>query len=282
LGCFPLSILAIDTMIRRKSISAAEPDASFLMLITFWVVIVLFTIVKSKIVHYSSLCYFPIAWLAAEWLVALFDGKIIVAKWQRIAFWFIGIILCLPPALFVLLITYKQQLIPYIKDAFVVANLQADVHFTGIEWTISLFYLGTLVLFFYQITRNAKIAWLSFLSGTTIYLFLVLVGFMGRVEQITQNAVIEWEKELKGKPVYVITYNYKSYAHLFYQDLQPRFAALPQESYTWKDEFIHAKHELDTYIFVQSTEENSLLKNKGLIRLEEKNGFVKYLKPAGK
>jgi hypothetical protein len=35
------------------------------MVILFWVVLILFSIVKTKIVHYSSLCYFPLTYLAA-------------------------------------------------------------------------------------------------------------------------------------------------------------------------------------------------------------------------
>ncbi len=38
------------------------------MLILFWVVLILFTIVKTKIVHYSSLCYFPLTFIGAWWL----------------------------------------------------------------------------------------------------------------------------------------------------------------------------------------------------------------------
>ena len=35
------------------------------MMVSFWVVLILFSIVRTKIIHYSSFCYFPLTYLAA-------------------------------------------------------------------------------------------------------------------------------------------------------------------------------------------------------------------------
>jgi len=44
------------------------------MLVLFWVVLILFSMVQSKIVHYSSLCYFPLTYLAALYLKNVFQN----------------------------------------------------------------------------------------------------------------------------------------------------------------------------------------------------------------
>ena len=51
------------------------------MLILFWVVLILFSVVQSKIVHYSSLCYFPLTYLAALTLMQLEERKIQFSIW---------------------------------------------------------------------------------------------------------------------------------------------------------------------------------------------------------
>ena len=45
------------------------------MRILFWVVLILFTIVSTKIVHYSSLAYFPLSYLASVEIQKLQFGK---------------------------------------------------------------------------------------------------------------------------------------------------------------------------------------------------------------
>jgi 4-amino-4-deoxy-L-arabinose transferase-like glycosyltransferase len=63
-GCFPMSIIALPQLFKS---TRNESDADFRrwMLLLFWVVMILFSIVKTKIVHYSSLTYFPLSFLAA-------------------------------------------------------------------------------------------------------------------------------------------------------------------------------------------------------------------------
>src|SRR5450759_3116350 len=63
LGCFPISVLALPVFF-RKDAGSGDKGKYFLrwMLILFWVVMILFSVVKTKIVHYSSLAYFPLSY----------------------------------------------------------------------------------------------------------------------------------------------------------------------------------------------------------------------------
>lgn len=67
-GCFPMSFLALPAF--RSKVNATPTLYNFRtwMLCLFWVVMVLFTIVATKIVHYTSIVYIPLAFLAASFL----------------------------------------------------------------------------------------------------------------------------------------------------------------------------------------------------------------------
>src|SRR6185503_5291082 len=73
LGCFPASVFAIPSFFKTKTNSRYDKDFRTWMLILFWVVTILFTIVQSRIIHYSSLAWFPVTFLAAYSFY----------KWQR-------------------------------------------------------------------------------------------------------------------------------------------------------------------------------------------------------
>ena len=75
LGVFPTALLAIPMLVRKDKGNAFQDMYSGWMQILFWVVIILFTVVKTKIVHYSSLCYFPLSFLAALYINGLIERK---------------------------------------------------------------------------------------------------------------------------------------------------------------------------------------------------------------
>ena len=65
LGCFPMSVLALGSF--NKTTTSGNPLAKWMMVL-FWVVMILFTIVTTKIVHYSSMAYLPLSYLAALYI----------------------------------------------------------------------------------------------------------------------------------------------------------------------------------------------------------------------
>ena len=73
LGCFPMSILALPAL--KKQQFTIKYDFTLWMRILFWVVLLLFTIVKTKIVHYSSMTYLPLSFLATSVIFALSQNE---------------------------------------------------------------------------------------------------------------------------------------------------------------------------------------------------------------
>ena len=98
------------------------------MLILFWVVLILFSIVKTKIVHYSSLCYFPLTFLAALQLERLWNGGK-STQWSRLLMGGIGTLFAVVTLVLPYLGIHPERIALLLKnDAFAEANLMANVH----------------------------------------------------------------------------------------------------------------------------------------------------------
>lgn len=65
IGCFPASVFAIPSFFKTSGSHTFEKDFKKWMLIIFWVVMILFSITQSRIIHYSSMAWFPVTFLAA-------------------------------------------------------------------------------------------------------------------------------------------------------------------------------------------------------------------------
>ena len=126
LGCFPASIFAIRGFKTHSKEDASAAHFKKWMVILFAVVLILFSLVKTKIVHYSSLCYFPLSFIAAYSVEKIIRGEITWKKWMG---WLIGIIgitigliISLPP----FVDWNKEKIIAsnIIKDDFAIENLK--------------------------------------------------------------------------------------------------------------------------------------------------------------
>lgn len=221
IGCFPASLFLFQYS--RKRVTENEPSRDFTrwMWILFWVVLILFSMVKTKIVHYSSLCYFPLTYLAAVQLYRLGNDEDVIKKGVKIMLLTIGSLLAIVIAALPLVGMNKEKLIPYIADPFAVGNFQADVpwHWTESIWGI-LYLVGIWVccLFMRRHFRKSMIA-LCLLQIMIIQ--VTVLHFTPKIEAFSQRAAVDFFKSLQGKDVYVQVLDYKSYAHLFYSQKQP-------------------------------------------------------------
>lgn len=213
-GCFPMSIFAFPLFRARKF--ATHLNFTQWMMILFWVVMVLFTIVKTKIVHYSSMCWLPLSFCAAYYLTRLMENP---GTRKKSAYVFLGggllfsLILTLVP----LLGYYRAQLIPYIKDKFAVACMQLEVDWHPWLAVWGILFAAGIIIGFSMLRKNRIpqfIMWQSILTGVTLFAFLLTV--VPKIEQHSQRPAIDFYREMEGKSVYVWPLGFKSYAHWYY------------------------------------------------------------------
>jgi 4-amino-4-deoxy-L-arabinose transferase-like glycosyltransferase len=283
LGCFPASIFLLRSLYRQPHEKNYQADYKRWMLILFWVVLILFTIVKSKIVHYSSMCYYPMSYLAALVVWQISQGQIAYRAWMGRMLFAIGGIWILTVVLTPIVGLHIEWLKPLLAaDPFAQANLNAQVPWTGWEGLSGIFLLGIIVLSVrYFKSQEAFQGFLLLFGGTAVFLTLVLILYIGKIEGITQRASIEFLKTLRGKPCYVLTIGYKSYAQLFYAAPSPDDKPLYEDPDQWREYLLKGETDREVYILTKNTTEKDLLAwgLPDIQRLYEKNGFVFYKRP---
>lgn len=222
IGCFPISILAIPSFTRK--VQGDHDKLSFWMKITFWVVMILFSIVTTKIVHYSSMAYLPLSYLAALYINHLTASDKALPKWQSLWILIQGLLIALLLTAVPLLIQNKDLWIHLVEDAFAKENISAAVRGNGAEWLVGLAYAIIILIAFNKLRTQLRTGVRLLALGTAVTIFLTMPLIVPLIESISQRSAIEFFKSFQGEKVYLETYGYKSYAHYFYGRTQPNFA----------------------------------------------------------
>ncbi|MDX2195050.1 MAG: glycosyltransferase family 39 protein [Cytophagales bacterium] len=218
IGCFPASIFAMGALARIDHDYERKQRFITWMRLLFWIALIIFSIVKTKIVHYSSVCYFPITFLAALYLSSKQDKK---QTFVYIVLAFTGILLALAIATTPYVLRLKEYIIPYIKDPFAVQMLlDAPPHFTGWESVVALFTVFGIL--YYLLSKYRYKAWVLF-GYCIITLQLVFYLYIPKIERIVQGNMIDYFKQHADKDVYVTVLGFKSFAQYFYTKRQPDY-----------------------------------------------------------
>lgn len=233
-GVTPASILAISTF--RRSILAQEPESRNKglfrwMMVSFWVVLILFSIVRTKIIHYSSFCWFPLTYLAAWAVSRMMDGKLRFTAWHKTGLIGIAAAYGLILTAFTLLDRFKQYIIPYVKDPFAVSCMEAEAAWRGFEPVIGLLLLGTTVGFCVLFGWRRQLRHFLLLgAGNLVFLLTVLFCAVPEAEKYSQASAIDFYEERQGEDCYVQPAYFKSYAQYFYTRRQPENSC---EDFQW-------------------------------------------------
>ncbi|MBD0278680.1 MAG: glycosyltransferase family 39 protein [Flavisolibacter sp.] len=272
-GVFPASVFAVRSFFRMpKEERRYQRDFGLWMRILFWVVLILFTIVKSKIVHYSSMCYFPMTFLAALTIDKIISKKIRFSKEMKAGLWIIGgiyILACLSLPVIGKNIESLKTL--FQKDKFALANLQANVSWTWGHLVPGLFLLLVLVYGMNQFRKQKwQVGFVSLFGGTALFIMLAIIFFINNIESYSQRAAIEFAEARIGEDCYVVTEGYKSYVQLFYTRKQP-----PANPKSYDKEWLYTGAiDKPVYVITKVTKLDQLAPYPEFKKIGEKNGFV--------
>lgn len=230
IGCFPASFFSLAGFRNQE----AEGDRRAFhrwMTLLFWVVLILFSIVRTKIIHYSSLCYLPLTFLAAYAVDRLLQTNKPMNRLLLAAMTLFGLLMGSLLTLVPLIDRFKAKLLPYIRDPFAVANLRQQVSWQGWEFLVGAAFLVVLLISVWMQIRGNLLAGTRVLTLGFAFLFSLYLFVVGpRIEQYTQGGEIALFQSLQGKKVYVQTLGYKSYAQYYYTRAQkpanPRYTDL--------------------------------------------------------
>lgn len=209
LGCLPSSIF----LFRKKLYKEAWINLfSKIMIVCGLLVLILFSIVQTKIVHYSSMAYFPISFLSA---ISIYRYG--VNKRQLGIIFFISILLCIAITLIPFLgmnIDSIKDLIPD-KQTILQLNYPVKWSYLGCFGGIGLFIM--FYFLFKLLRRKYQVGFI--MIPLCILTFMIL--FAPKIERYTQGALIDFCEEKKGENIDILTLYLKSYAIYFYQDKKP-------------------------------------------------------------
>ena len=215
IGCFPISVIALPVLFGKSH--EMNKDFLRLMKILFWTVMILFSITTTKIVHYSSLTYFPLSFMAACYLDLLIADKHKMRIPLLVLIACMGFVFSFLLAALPYVANHHELILPYLKDPYAAASLNVNVHWSGFESLIGILYFIAVilaVLFFYQ--RKNQVAILFLFYSTAICLFIYLLAVVPKIEKYSQGPAIDFYESLQGKDVYVWPIGFKSYAQYFY------------------------------------------------------------------
>jgi 4-amino-4-deoxy-L-arabinose transferase-like glycosyltransferase len=278
LGVFPASVIAMKSITKKSEKTEIQRLFKQWMYILILVIIVLYSIARTKLLNYSSLAYFPLTFLAAWVWDKWVDRKIEIGTYQVIMIFIISILYSSLVIVIPLLANHPDWLsrkeLSFINE-FTRAALQRDVHWSGYEWMVGIFLILGVMFSLIQILRRNTNGMVILHMVVLIYVTASLYIFTGRIEDYTQRVAVKFYKGLKGQQVYVRPLGFKSYAHLFYFDKQPG------ETRLTVDQMMENELDRDAYFVIQKNKKEVFLERYPQLEIIlEKDGYVFTVKRA--
>jgi 4-amino-4-deoxy-L-arabinose transferase-like glycosyltransferase len=274
LGCFPLSFFSFFGMKKNMSEDSTVDLYRKLSIVSLLVVLILFSIVKTKIVHYSSFSYFPLSFLAALAIKRFLSNEAHISNvLKNIIFIYgiiIGLVLLLFPILMHNLPNYMDTILPYIKDDFAKLNLQNPIVWSGYEGLVGLVIVAGIVASYIHFKKNLSYYLIFLFSSIIIFHETVLPIFLPKIEPMVQGEFVEFLKSKQKEDCYVEVYNFKSFAHLYYTD-KPSTRETPA-----MDTLLYGRVTKPVYLITKVGREQELEQNKNFSRIGGKYGFCFY------
>lgn len=222
-GCFPVSIIAGKYLLASQGETRSTMES--IMRILFWVVMILFSLVTTKIVHYASLAYLPLSYLAAHHLYDLSREKQSPCIWTKMALGSLGLGISLVFIAIPVLACHKEHFYPFMHDVYTLACIQLPVNWRVQDSVVGCSFLALQAIAFYALHRRRVFAYLlSVAIATTCALYMATVCIIPKIEQHLQGPAIAFYQQLAGKKVSVTTVGFKSYAPFFYAQQLPALA----------------------------------------------------------
>lgn len=273
-GVFPGSVLFLISFTKKAEETELRHIFRSWMYILFFLVLVLFSIVETKLVHYSSLAYFPItflsAWVWEKWL----NRKIEIRGWQLVLISFIALMYS-TAAIMLPFIGAQPRIIPNGQfgkhPLFWEEALKADVSWSGVEFLTGAFLIVG-VLFAVWLIRNREVRGMIVLHVVTLLFVTAMVYiYTPKIEAITQNAAIEFIESHNDEEALITTLGYRSFATLYYGKRMPDMSPGIEDA----EEILSSKPGRPLYVIMKKDDKDKYLERYPELQLlYEKNGFV--------
>ncbi|WP_243017896.1 MULTISPECIES: ArnT family glycosyltransferase [Candidatus Cardinium] len=228
-GCFPSSLFAILFLKEKKMIRNNYFAANMQALLAS--VLLIFTLVGTKIVHYSSMAYFPITFFAADFFYeSIYHRNYICSKIATL-FLLVGLVLGSALAIIPLMMRYKDLWYSFITNQVIKDALKVLVVWSYWDSMPGIIYIIGISLAYYYLIRDRLVPFIgTFMCVNIGTLTFFLMCIAPKVEAYTQKKMVDFCQACKGKSLYLTTIGFKSAAPLFYAD---QSKALNKRNIAW-------------------------------------------------
>lgn len=271
-GCFPISIIAIPHLLKKRS--DTNLDFHMWMLCLFWCVLILFSIVTTKIIHYSSMTWVPLSFVAAYSLYLIDLKKIALSRFVKWGYLVLGVLLSVAFLAIAYFIANNYEFAEKITDPFVAASLRQDINLNPLGFAVGgILLVGTVTGFI--LLRKSKIGAFALTTAGSVMIALLIACYtlLPAIEQFAQGPAIEFYERSEREGIKIVTFQYKSYGQYFYAKTEER-----REEMDW---FLIS--DTDESLYLVAKQGNEWLSEKFKFELVEcKGGFCLYKRYAPK
>jgi len=270
-GMLPASVFAIENLF-RKNVSDNNNGFRALMLILLIVVMLVFTIVKTKIIHYSSLAYFPVSYLAALCVYNILYHHFKLSALSKILLLSFSGLFAIAGIAFPLIMNNREILYGLFSDLY-----SKEAFLAPVDWPL---YLGAGFILFGSLFFIFVIKWFKNLVISkyliiATFSFVLMIHytlhiFLGRVEAHSQASLVEFCEEYKGENVVFMTMGFKSYIPYFYGNSMPHSDLKGKNKY----EILTSTHSKTIYVITKLDKSQEIMNLYTLTELYRKNGYV--------
>ncbi len=222
----PASVFAFPFLFKNPTTTTGNSAILFsYMRSLFWTVLIIFSIVTTKIIHYSSLCWIPLAFMAGYTVYSGYTKRFTASRWLAVPI----LISILPVAAFFSIAPYlltvenRDILAPLLeKDIFAMKLLLTGNIWSGWEGIPALLFLIFLIIWCIQYAlgtlKHATALFLAMLLFSQ-YLYIIILP---KAEKQLQGPIISAIKSASQQSENLVeSWHYKTFAILFYGNTQP-------------------------------------------------------------
>jgi 4-amino-4-deoxy-L-arabinose transferase-like glycosyltransferase len=224
--CAPASTLSFPFLFRNPETVTGNGAILFsYMRSLFWTVLIIFSIVTTKIIHYSSLCWIPLAFMAGYTLYAGYTRRLVFSRWLSAPI----LISMLPTAAFFTVAPYlltlenRDILSPLLaKDIFATKLLLTGNIWGGWEGIPAFMFFCFVIIWVLQFAMGMiKHAMALFWSVILFSQYLYIVILPKAEKQIQGNMIETIKTESSSGNGIIESWDYKTFAILYYGKTLP-------------------------------------------------------------
>ena len=273
-GVFPASVLMLIGFQKKREDDLLAQSFRTWMYILFFLVLILFSIVQTKLVHYSSLAYYPMTFIAA-WVVYLWlERKMEIRRWQIVFLGTVSLLMVVIIALVPAILINPERImdLPFIaRSAYVKGVLMSDAGWGIADFFPAVILFAGVAMALYRINKREPKGVFILYAVTLIFIFSSMVLFVPKVERMIQHSAIGFMKTHSGPGEHVIALGFKSFAPVFYGNWMPG-----EQPWKINDDWLkEATAEKPVYVVMKADNSSKFFqKYPQLEKLDQQNGYV--------